>query len=189
MKLQATCLLLLTVLLAGCWQKSVHPFYTEKDLIEEPKLAGAWILQTDSDDDRTSCTITAAGDKRYAVAVQNKEGRWEYEARLFKLDGERFLNLESKLRSESTVPAHHAFRIVELGEQLKFAPLYSHVVRGRLRKNPGALAHAVVSDPAERGNGAKDEWVLTADTKALQKFLREHMNDKDLFLDSLVLKK
>ena len=46
-----------------------------------------------------------------------------------------------------------------------------------------------IVDPEHRDDRDKDEIVLTADTKALQKFVREHLNDEDFFVGDSVLKK
>jgi hypothetical protein len=187
MKTKTSCLLVLTVLLAGCWQKSVSPFYTEKDLISEPKLAGTWTEETESDGNRTTWTFNPAGDKRFDVVIQNKEAKHEFEGRLFGLGETRFLNLEGKTRGISMIPAHHLFRI-ELGAELKIAPLNTDWVQKWLRKNPTALAHVTVVDPEHREDRDKDELVLTADTKALQKFVLAHLNDKEFFVEATILK-
>jgi hypothetical protein len=189
MKKRTSCLLLFTVLLAGCWQKSVNPFYTANDLVAEPKLAGTWADRKESDEDRTIWKFTDAGDKRWDVVLHNKNEKYEFDGRVFKLGEARFLDFESKLRAVSTVPAHHLFRLVEVGAELKLAPLNTEWVQKWLRDHPGALAHATIIDPEHRNDREKDELALLADTKALQKFVREHMDEKDFFADATVLKK
>ena len=188
MKTQTGCLLALTVLLAGCWQKSVSPFYMEKDLISEPKLAATWMEETESDGNRTTWTFSDAGGRRFDVVMQNKEEKHEFEGHLFKLGATRFLDLEGKTRGVSTIPSHHLFR-VELGAELKVAPLNMEWVQKWLRENPSTLAHIVLIDPEHRDDRDKDELVLTADTKALQKFVLAHLNDKEFFIEATVLKK
>jgi hypothetical protein len=189
MKTRTSCLLLTTLLLAGCWQKSMNPFYTNKDVIAEPILAGTWTEGKESDSNRTTWSFMDMGDKRFDVVVQDKEAKYEFEGRLFKLGADRFLDFEGKGRGMSVIPAHHLFRVFEIGTELKLAPLNPDWVQTWLRKNPGTLAHIAVVDPEHRDNRDKDELVVTADTKALQKFVREHMNDKDFFADATVLKK
>jgi len=188
MKIRTSCLLLLAVLLAGCWQKSVQPFYTAGDVIAEPKLAGKWTEQKESDD-RMTWTFTDAGDKRWNVLVQSKDEKYEFEGRVFKMGNDRFLDLVGKVSGVSTIPAHHLFRIVELGSELKMTGLNTDWVKKWLKKNPSSLAHIVAPDPEHRDDRDSDEYILTADTKALQKFVREHLNDEDFFVGDTVLKK
>jgi hypothetical protein len=193
MKTRTSCLLLTTLLLAGCWQKSMNPFYTAKDLVSEPKLAGTWKEPKDpnnsSDVNPVTWAFTDAGSQRFDLVIRDKEETHEYDARVFQLDGNRFLDIVSQSRAISTMPAHHLFRVAELDAELKLAPLNMDWMHKWLRQHPGSLAHIAVVDPEHRDNRDKDELVLTADTKALQKFVHEHMNDKDFFADATVLKK
>jgi hypothetical protein len=179
---------MLALVLAGCWQKSLHPFYTATDVVTDPKLYGTWTEQKESDGNRTTWTFTNAGDKRLEVVTQDKESKHEFEGRLFKLGGEVLLDLEGKARALSTIPAHHLLR-VQIGQELKLAPLNTDWVQTWLRKNPGSLAHIALVDPEHRDDRDKDELVLTAETKALQKFVREHINDTNFFVEPTVLKK
>ena len=188
MRIQTGCLLLVIVLLAGCWQKSVHPFYTAGDVIAEPRLAGKWTEDKDSED-KMIWTFAPAGEKRFNVTAQSKDEKYEFEGHVFKLGNDRFLDLEGKARGFSSVPAHHLFRIVELGSELKMTGLNTDWMEKFLKKNPNALAHMTIVDPEHRDDRNKDEIVLTADTKTLQKFVREHLNDEDFFVGDSVLKK
>jgi len=189
MKKQIIGLAAVAVLLAGCWQKSVYPFYTEKDLIGDPKLAGTWSEKADAEGNRNTWSFMDVGEKRLEVVVQDKNTKYEFEVRLFKLGDARFLDFEGKARGISTVPAHHLFRVVELGNELKLAPLNTDWVQKWLRKNPGALSYVTLIDPEHRDDREKDELVLTADTKALQKFVREHLNEKDFFVEPTLMTK
>jgi hypothetical protein len=188
MKTRTSCLLLITTLLAGCWQKSVNPFYTAKDLIAEPKLAGTWTEGKEPDGNRTTWSFTDAGEKRFDLAIQDKNEKHEFDARLFKIGDERFLDLEAKGRGLSTIPAHHLFCVLAIEPELKLAMLNTDWVQKWLRNHPGALAHIAVVDPEHRDDRDKDELVLTADTKALQNFVHEHWKDEDFFTEPTVLK-
>jgi hypothetical protein len=181
------CILLLAALaLTGCWQKSANPFYTAKDIVAEPKLAGAWRVVND-DDDPATWTFTRRGEKEYILVGQNKEERHEYVARVFKLGDDRFIDL--RVNAPGTVATHHLFRIIAVEPELKVAGLNPSWMDNWLKDNPGSLAHKVVPDPDHRDDRSKDERVLTADTAALQKFVRAHLDDADFFTGEIVLKK
>jgi len=186
--LKTGCWLALAVLLTGCWQKSVHSFCTEKDAVSEPKLIGTWTEDAEPEGNRTTWTFAALNDKRFGVVMQNKDEKYEFEGTLFKLGSERFLDLEGKTRSMSTIPSHHLLR-VELGADLKIAMLNTEWVQKWLRANPDALAHIALVSTEHRENREKDELVLSADTKALQKFILAHKDDKEFFVEPVTMKK
>ena len=180
MKLRTGGLLLLAVLLAGCWQKSVHPFYTAKDLVAEPKLGGTWTeRKANEDENKMVWTFNDATALRHDLTIRDDKEKHTYDAHVFRLDGARYLDLlASGPREISKLPVHHLFKLEEVGETLKLAPLNIEWVQKWLRKNPGTLAHAAVIDPENRDDREQDELVLTADTKALQSFLRTHAKEE-----------
>jgi hypothetical protein len=189
MKTKISGLLLVTLLLGGCWQKSVRPFYTASDLVAEPKLAGTWREVTSDPTDAFTWSFSRGTDNRFELLASDKKERHEYEAHVFKLGERRYIDLLSKTRAVSTVPAHHLFQIVELGPDLKVKALNPSWMDQWLRKHPGSLEHIVVIDPEHRDNRDKDEFILTTDTKALQSFIRDHLKDEDFFTGEIVLKR
>lgn len=193
MKIRTSCLLLTALLLAGCWQKSLNPFYTTKDLVSEPKLVGAWKEHKESDtgaeSDRTIWTFTDTGEQRFALQFRSEKEQQEYEAHVFRFEGQRFLDILLLRREISVIPAHHLFKVVELGTDLKLVPLNIEWVQKWLKEHPGSLSYLAVVDPEHPKDREQDELVLTADTKALQSFLRAHLNDQDFFGETMTLKK
>lgn len=187
MKLKTSGLLLLTLLLAGCWQKSVNPFYTAKDLVAEPKLGGAWTGQKSGDNEnKMTWTFHNATNLRHDLTILDDQEKHEYVAHVFRLDGARYLDLLSaRPREVSTMPVHHLFKLEEVGEKLKLAPLNTDWVQKWLAKNHGTLAHVAIEDPEQRDDRGSDELVLTADTKALQSFLRTHAKDEEFWAKTL----
>jgi hypothetical protein len=192
MKLRKSGMLLVALLLAGCWQKSVHPFYTAKDLVAEPGLGGTWTEHKEdakADDDRMTWTFNDTSDKRWDLVLRDGKEKHDYDAHVFKLDGERYLDIVARDRGVSTIPAHHLFRILESGATLKVAPLNTGFVRNWLKEHPAALAHVIVVDPEHRDDRDSDDLVLTADTRALQGFIRQHLKNNELFAEPKTLKK
>lgn len=182
MKLRTLCLLLGAGLLAGCWQKSLNAFYTPGDVIADEKLVRVWHeKKKNSDEKGMQWTFTQGDDKGYKLEIKDDDKTHNYEARLFKLDGQRFLDLLPAERTVSTIPAHSLCKVTEVGSTLQVAMLNIDWVQKWLRKNPATLPHVAVVDPDNQDDREKDELVLTADTKTLQAFLRQHWDDTDLF--------
>lgn len=193
MKTKTMLLALVTGLLAGCWQKSASPFYTEKDVVTEPRLAATWREPRDpnatGEDNRVTWEFTRGDDKRFDLGIWNKEDRQAYDAVVFKLGEDRFLDIASQARGISAIPAHHLFKLIAVEPELKLAALNTDWMQKWLREHPDSPAHVAIVDPDHRGDRDKDELVLTADTKTLQAFILRHAKDKDFFAEPTTLQR
>ena len=193
MNIRISSLLLMTLALTGCWQKSASPFYTAGDVVAEPALAGVWQEPKDNhssgDNDKPLWEFVAAGGNRFDVVIRTKDEHYEYDGFVFKLGHERFLDLGGQVRSVGSIPAHHLFKLVATGPELKLAALSTDWMQKWLRNHPRSLAHISVVDPEHRDDRDHDERILTADTAALQKFVREHTADEGFFAGPIVLKR
>src|SRR5262245_26877979 len=151
MRIRTSCLLLGACLLAGCWQKSLNPFYTAADLAFDAKLVGSWKEKKESSDGKEEkgqdWTFISGTNKSYKLEIEADEETHRYEAHLFKVDGHRFLDIASIDRAVSSIPAHHLFKVIEIGPNLQLAALNINWVQKWLRANPGSLAHVAVIDP------------------------------------------
>ena len=182
---------LVGLVLIGC-VPSWNPFYTEKDLVFEPGLLGRW---RPADAKETSPEIWAfsrGGEKRYQLDQTDDEGhKAVFEAHLLRLKGQAFLDLyltkldapEAKVNawaSFSMVPAHLLLKVDQVEPVLKLAAMNPDWMQKFLKAHPEALAHRVVAD----GN-----IVLAAGTGELQRFVLEHLADKEFFGESQEMKR
>jgi hypothetical protein len=67
----------IALLLAGCIT-SLHPFYTEKDLLFDPSLLGTWVAVNpepgrQEEKEAMTWTFARSGEKSYDVVIQEKE--------------------------------------------------------------------------------------------------------------------
>ncbi|MDA1272575.1 MAG: hypothetical protein O2960_00780 [Verrucomicrobia bacterium] len=113
----------------------------------------------------------------------------EFDARLFELGDSRFLDLYSRKRAVSEIPAHHLFRIGKIGSSLEIQILSGGWIKDWVKAHPKDIAHVRAPDPDEPENPDKGEIVLTAGTEALQKFVLAHLNDEGFFDESGELRK
>lgn len=178
------------LLLTGCWQKSVQPFYTSRDIAPDEKLIGKWENLEASPEDRQHWLFKQASPENYALEISDSKGnKQNYLAHLFKFESQQFLNIVTQDRGISTIPAHHLFRISELGSTMKIAPLNTGWIRDYLKESPKALQHVKIADPEHPDDRDQDDFVLIADTVALQSFIRTHLDEDKLFADSDTLTK
>lgn len=170
----------LALALTGCIP-SVHPFYTEQDLISKPGLLGTWVEKGKTDGSE-NWTFEAGGTNEYRLTVTEKEDKkGKFSAHLFKLKDDYFLDLiptdcslapdQADLVSFALFPGHLLVRVVQFEPELKLAFFDFDKLGKLLKDKPGALAH----------HQENDRVLLTADTRALQAFVLQHLGEGELF--------
>lgn len=176
-------LLLVFLVLVGC-VPSWNPLYTEKDLVFNPALVGTWTPADAKQDSKESWAFTKGGDKVYHLQHLDEEGRKaRFEARLLKLKEQQFLDLYlariedddvklNDLARFSILPAHIFLKVEQIEPALKIAAMNPEWMKEFLKKHPDAIAHRVVN---------AENIALTASTGELQKFVLDHLNDKEFF--------
>jgi hypothetical protein len=178
MKKRNIVLIAATVLLGACIP-SLNPFYTQKDVVFEPRLVGTW-QEKEKTDEPQLWKFEEDKDKVYKLTVSEKEGKQgEFEAHLFKLKEEYFLDIiateigtnVADLTTASLIPGHLLFRILQFEPDLKLTGMDYDWLQKYLKENPKALAHHVESD----------HITLTAETKDLQSFVLKHLSEGELF--------
>ena len=170
----------------------MNPFYTEKDLTFDQALVGAWRPAEAKETSKETWVFAKGGDKLYRLAQTDEEGRKaDFDARLFKLKEHLFLDLYlTKIEGDdlkvnawasvSLVPAHLLLKVEQIEPALKLAAMNPDVLRTILKEHPNAIAHRVVSE---------DDIVLAASTGELQKFVLQHIGDKEFFGGAMELKR
>jgi hypothetical protein len=160
---------------------SVNPFYTDKDIVFDSRLLGEW-QEKDSKDEPQVWKFEKADDKAYQLTViekGNKEGK--FSAHLFRLKNNEFLDLiptecnyatnQADLVGCAAFPGHLLVRVWQVEPELKLAFFDFDWLQKHLKKNPKALAH----------HKEDDRILLTAETRALQKFALKHLAEGELF--------
>jgi hypothetical protein len=170
------------LLLAACIP-SVNPFYTEKDVVFEPRLLGEW-HETGKTNDAQSWVFEQDGSNAYKLKISEPKGKeGQLSVHLFKLDKEYFLDLiptdvkyapdQTDLVSASMFPGHLVANVVQLEPTLKLVFFDFDKAQKFLEANPKALAH----------REEDHRMLLTADTRALQRFILKHLNSGDIFAE------
>ena len=177
-KRNAITLAAVALLWAACIP-SVNPFYTEKDVVFEPKLLGEW-QEKEKADEPEVWKFEEGKDKAYKLTVTEKEGKQgEFEAHLFKLKQEYFLDIVASeigtnvadLVKVSLIPGHLLLRVSQIDPGLKLAMVDFDWLDKHLKEHPKALAH----------HRDDDRIFLTAETADLQSFVLKHLGEDELF--------
>jgi hypothetical protein len=156
----------------ACVFPSLHPLYTGKDLVWEPKLVGVWVPLEKEEDEPTyefrTAPVEEGEPKRYELKsrAEGKEGR--FEARLVRLKGALFLDLfpaEGGVKGDDLykmhlVPAHTFVRILQVEPTLRYQVLDPEWMEKLLKADPKAIRHEKV----------EELYVLTASTAELRAF-------------------
>ena len=189
---------LVSALTTGCFVRSLHPLYTEQDIVFEPDLVGLW-----NDDDEAVWTFSKGDGNSYDLVITDDEdNRDPFVAYLVKIEGNLFLDLLPKSKNlEGTefykslfLPVHAFCYIKQIEPTLQMRAPDPDWLEALLEENPGAIRHEKVQNGimAPPPSGTEDpenvprrkiqyEIILTAPTKDLQAFLIEHLHDKGAF--------
>jgi hypothetical protein len=164
-------------LLAGCLVPSLHPLFTGKDIVVRSDLVGAWTAEEGG----AGWLFSLEPDSSYSVAYSDygdNDTSW-FTAHLVDLNGHLFMDLYPNPTDvlsdayKSHLIAAHTFSKVELDSSgLTLAILDVDWLRENLDSGRIHLAHE------ELGPG---DFVLTASTAELQKFILSVVDDTDAF--------
>jgi hypothetical protein len=182
MKAVASLLILTLIIFSSSCIPSLNPLYTNADLIADPSLTGTWLDKETEE----SWTFSACEKLKYALTHVDTDGRKsEYEARLFKMEGQLFLDIvpmkpgftQDEFYQGRFFATHTFVHVVSTQPTVQISYMEPRWLKDFLTANPNAIRH-------ERVNG---EILLTASTKETQKFILAHMNTREAFSASAEL--
>jgi len=169
--------------LAACLP-SLHPLYTEEDLVFAPELVGLWKPK----DGKASWEFKEVGPKEYKLIYTDKDGKpGEFEARLVKLGDHLFLDLfpkEPKLKANDfykfhLLPTHAIMKVQAVKPDLQLEMLDPEWFDKLVERDPKAIKHEVI-EGAHR-------TVITASTGELQRFVLKYVDNEEAWGDALRL--
>lgn len=184
----------LAVILGGCVPViSLHPLYTEKDIVVDKKLYGTWV--DDANSPKTTWEFKSIDEPKnaYKLIFSDEEGmKGSFVAHLVKLQNRLFLDIfPSELPWEPEdpnkmdwpynalflIPAHTFMKIDSIEPQLKLRLTLESKMEELLKENPSAVEHTSVGDRP----------VITGSTKELQAFILKYADDERVFTDQVTL--
>lgn len=185
---------MLAVILGGCVPVlSLHPLYTEKEVIVDSKLYGTWIDDPNSPKTTWEFKNTDEPKNAYKLIFTDEEGkRGSFVTHLVKLQDKLFLDIypnelpwdtkdpntmDWPYNSFFLIPAHAFLKVDSIEPQLKLRLMLESDLEELLKENPNAVEHTSVGD----------RLVLTAPTKAIQAFILKYADDERVFTDQVTL--
>ena len=173
--LKLTVALGLAVLLAGC-VPSLHPLYTEEDLVYDPALVGTWTEEGGKD----SWTFQKSGDNAYNLIYTEEGVPARFDAHLVRIGEFLFLDTypgEPDIKNDfyllHLIPAHTFSRIRMEGHVLSYAMLDLDWLKKMISEKKVDIGH-------EKMEGG---ILLTAPPKELQGFFIKYAEDNKAFPD------
>ncbi len=164
----------LLLLISGCIP-SLHPLYTENDLIFDESLLGSWKKNDEQ------WTFSMEDKKSYHLEIINQEDTSNLFVHMLSLGGYYFLDFYPADNDHVDIPDYLMMNLLAVHTFARFS--YDkdsiHVnffdpdwLAGLFEQNRIRIKHEVVED---------NNIVLTAPTEELQKFVAKYADDKDAF--------
>jgi len=185
---------ILAMAISGCLVKSLHPFFKESDVEFKNELLGTW-LDEDSATWRINPFVFAKGfmkgdstDNSYLVEMfDDTSNISKFNVHLFKLDGKMYLDF-APIREDRydemidihLISAHSIARIDFVSEnEVQISWFNEEWLSELFEENRVKIAHEVIT--SSDGFNFK-EYVLTASTDELQKFIIKYGSNEDAYL-------
>ncbi|WP_215225456.1 hypothetical protein [Echinicola shivajiensis] len=183
--------LLIVSLVSSCVLRSLHPLYTENELILDDRLIGNYVVDgTDAwNISRANNQSQKNGDKLYRLEhVQNRD-TVIFDLFLVKLDKYLYLdffvddykskNLENEFAAFHLYPVHSFAKVSFKGNEIIINLFDSEYLGKLIEQNRIKISHEV----------AAEDILLTASPEELQKFVIKYSDDENIFDDEpLILK-
>ncbi|MDB6122703.1 MAG: hypothetical protein JWQ71_1696 [Pedosphaera sp.] len=179
--------LALAIVMAGCVVTSIYPYYTSKDVTFNPALVGSWVENPGETNNTEVWTFAKAGEDAYKFTLTKSSETNEFSAHLFKLKDSLFIDFMPMEKHDDFIPPHYLMSVAQIQPTFK-ASLMSYEWLGKLlEKDAHTIRYVMV--PEESGNTNKQRFVLSADTKELQKFVLKHLKTEGAFEKEIELQK
>lgn len=180
---------------AGCWVRSVYPFYEDSDVVVDQTLAGAWV----GDGELRNCVLAislSAASRTYTIEVADSENQTAGCKATTETQSERLafrghLVQIGQRRYFDVVDMEHdgldmLLKVEYEKAALALTPLDSEWMANAMDSNNVKLQGRTEVFGGEFGTGPPPDGRVTliSTTADLRDFLRQHVDDKGVFSGS-----
>ena len=183
---------ILSIVVSGCIVRSIHPFYHEEDVVFKKELLGTW-MDSDSSVWKFSQNRRFDGllrpevsDNSYDVVYSENENDTSYfHVHLFTLKGNYYLdfmpeeekNIGDKWASYHFIPTHSIARLEFISDHnISFFWFGEEWLENLFEQNKVRISHEYINT-----SGSYEQYILTAETDELQKFIVKFGSEIDYF--------
>jgi hypothetical protein len=194
MKTKKPLFYMLAVILGGCVPViSLHPLYTEKEVVLDSKLYGTWIDDPNNPKTTWEFKNTDKPKNAYILIFADEKGKkGSFVTHLVKIQDKFFLDvfpselpwdaedpnkMDWPYNSFFLIPAHTFLKVDSIQPQLKLRLMLESDLEKLLKESPKAVEHTYIGD----------RLVLTGSTKKLQEFIIKYADDERVFTDQVTL--
>lgn len=163
----ATCLLIGVVFMLSACITSLHPFYTEEDVMFDPTLLGTWISIREKETWEFSSRDPSS--RSYELTHTDARGnKAMFVVHLFQLENQTFFDLvaisetRNELHSMHTPPSHFVMLVETMEPTLRIALLGQGIFDNKSKHYAELPAYTKID---------KSTWVFTAPTEHLRRWL------------------
>ena len=197
-------ILTISVLLSSCLVNSLHPFYEEEDIYYDESLLGKWEAN-----DSTVWTVrqiylaVGEGEEKkeyykngYVIGYTDENGNpIAFDVYLFKINNQTYADFYPSLyptRDFENIPdlygmhsiRTHVLAKVELNDdQIELTWFNGEWLAELIENNRIKISHEFISFPDPVSQRFKGQYVLTASTSELKKFIKLYGDDENAFLN------
>ncbi len=166
------------VLLMGC-VPSLHPFYTDKDLLFQPALVGNWM---DTENPNNTWDFVKSNDTSYIITYTEDSTPGKFDGHFFKLGNQLYLDIyPQEIPKEIAdqmngyykmhlIPTHTLLKITLSGDTMLMAAMDPDVFKKMSEAKTLTVKHEQDKD---------NNVILTASPLELQNFVKK--NTKEIF--------
>lgn len=179
-------------LIQGCVVKSIHPFYTPQDLIFRKEITGKW-MDRDSSVWVIAQHMKSTGlfkpdkpDNSYDITYISDDGTARFIAHLFELDKILYLDFYpsdiscgNDMANYHMIGAHSLAKVSLAGGKISISWYNEEWLADLFRSNKIRISHE--SSPYSYDDPERMQYILTASTTELQKFIRKYGTDPAAF--------
>lgn len=181
----------IALLLKACVIPSIHPLYTEDDLIINEDIFGLWREGGNSWDFQSYGERHGDSDmpaETISLVCTSNDEEAEFDLHLIKLGKYYYLDfiasdydLKNELLDFHLMPFHNFARVEIKKEEIQIEFFNADWFADLLDNNKIRIKHEYME--------ALDIYVLTASTRSMQKFIEKYGDDPEAYEDPIVLKR
>ncbi len=178
------------VVLVICCTPSLHPIYTDEDVVFYPELLGVWV---DVEEAGITLEFTQLEDNAYRLKLTDEgDLPGSFIAHLVSIGDLLYMDIypeqpdmeTSGIYLYHTLPIHSFTRIDSIEPELIISSIDQDWLDQYLQENPDVIANEIYTDA-----WGSDRILLTAPTEEIQAWLIENADELQMEDDPLVLAK